>query len=213
MFDPKLNQVLSKLPPTSDWFGQTIEPIWVTNQKASEERHSAAEWFGANVEFNNETIKYIPFNSSTQYNQLIDEFISLFTSLDEPINFGALYFHEPDYTGHVYGPDSPEIRLKLTEIDSVVGYLIKRLKETHLIDKLNLIITSDHGMEASSPNKTVFLNEFVDISQFSLHGANTIKNLFLKNRNFFKLLFPREIFLINLIYFLKKVILIKFMSR
>ena len=47
-----------------------------------------------------------------------------------------------DFTGHLYGPDSPEIKAKLEEIDNILGYLIQQLNNHHLYDKLNLIITS-----------------------------------------------------------------------
>lgn len=187
MYDPTLKRMLNQASPTTaDWFGRDVEPIWTTNQKASSERRSAAEWFGANVVFANETITYIPYNSSASYNNLIDQFIALFTDPHQPINFGAVYFDEPDNTGHLYGPDSPEMHAKLTEIDNVLGYLIKRLKDSHLLDKLNLIVTSDHGMAASSSNSSVYLNQSVNIDLFEAHGANTIKNIFLKNRKLTK---------------------------
>lgn len=183
MYDPTLKLVLTESSPTTaEWFEQGVEPIWTTNQRTSSDRRSAAEWFGANVAFGNETITYIPYNSSAPGEQLIDKFISLFTAPHEPINFGAMYFDEPDNTGHLYGPDSPELHAKLAEIDNLLGYLIKRLQDSHLLDKLNLIVTSDHGMAASSPNSSVFLNQSVDVSLFEAHGANTVKNIFLKNR-------------------------------
>lgn len=187
MYDPHLKRVFNSSSPTlSDWFPAHIEPIWTTNQRASTDRRSAAEWFGANVQFSNESITYIPYNSSMPNRELIDRFIGLFTLPEDAINFGALYFDEPDATGHVYGPDSAEMAHKLAEIDQLVGYLIERLKASHLIDKLNVIITSDHGMASSSaPGSFVFLADHnVDVELFEAHGANTIKNIFLKNRKF-----------------------------
>lgn len=185
MYDPTLKRMLTQSSPTTaEWFEDGIEPIWTTNQRASSERRSAAEWFGANVVFGNETITYVPYNSSAPSERLVDEFIDLFTATHEPINFGAVYFDEPDNTGHLYGPDSIEMHDKLAEIDNLLGYLIKRLEDNHLLDKLNLIVTSDHGMAASSSNLSVFLNQTVDVSLFDAHGANTIKNIFLKNRKF-----------------------------
>lgn len=74
--------------------------------------------------------------------------------------------------------------MKLAELDKALGYLIEKLQAKHLIDRLNVIVTSDHGMEATSLEKSIFLDEFVDISLFQAYGANTIKNVFLKNSNF-----------------------------
>lgn len=100
MYDPVLNKTFSyksNQSQTIEWFGQNevAEPIWVTNQKAGENRRSAAEWVGANIVFENQNITYIPYNKSRAYKDLIDQFIDLFTCEKEPINFGALYFDQP----------------------------------------------------------------------------------------------------------------------
>lgn len=100
MYDPTLDQVFSAQSndsQTLEWYQQSkdVEPIWSSNQKAGGKRRSAAEWFGANIEFNNQSIIYIPYNSSIPYNELIDTFIRLFTDSKDPINFGAMYFDQP----------------------------------------------------------------------------------------------------------------------
>jgi len=100
MYDPILNKTFTYTMPevqTIEWFGQNklAEPIWTTNQRAGEGRRSAAEWVGANVQFNGQKIISIPYNKSTPYKDLIDTFIKLYTDEHDPINFGALYFDEP----------------------------------------------------------------------------------------------------------------------
>jgi ectonucleotide pyrophosphatase/phosphodiesterase family protein 5 len=100
MYDPTLNKTFHYTSPetqTLEWFGQNklAEPIWATNQRGGEGRRSAAEWIGANVVFNNQSILNIPFNRSTHYKDLMDRFVDLFVDADEPINFGAIYFDEP----------------------------------------------------------------------------------------------------------------------
>lgn len=84
----------------------------------------------------------------------------------------------------MHGPYSEEMSKKLMELDSIMGYLIDKLQSNHLYDKLNLIVTSDHGMEATSANRTIFLDKYVNVSLFEAHGSTTIKNIFLNNRNF-----------------------------
>ena len=59
---------------------------------------------------------------------------------ENPPEFIAMYYFEPDHTGHMYGPDSPEMREKLKELDGD----IKLLLETFGND-FNFILTSDHG--------------------------------------------------------------------
>ena len=50
---------------------------------------------------------YKAYNESVPFTDRIDTVMSWFTQ--EHLDFVALYFHEPDATGHAYGPDSQEI--------------------------------------------------------------------------------------------------------
>jgi ectonucleotide pyrophosphatase/phosphodiesterase family protein 5 len=190
MYDPALNQTFdfaSEKSQTKDWFGQNkaTEPIWYTNQKNGHGRRSAAEWVGSHIQFGQEQVLNIPYNHSTPFNALIDQFIRLFTSNreeEEPINFGALYFDEPDHTGHLYGPYSPQMAAKLQEMDQTLGYLIAQLKEHHLFDKLNLIVTSDHGMEQISEETVIFLDKHIDTNLFSAYGSRACWSIFVKKQ-------------------------------
>ena len=103
MYDPTLKKTFSshhRETHTVEWFGQNrnIEPIWATNQKAGDNRRSAAEWVGSDLVFANQSIIHVPFNHSTPYKEYIDEFVGLFVDPSGPINFGALYFDEPGWS-------------------------------------------------------------------------------------------------------------------
>jgi ectonucleotide pyrophosphatase/phosphodiesterase family protein 5 len=86
-----------------------------------------------------------------------------------------------DHTGHVYGPESEEMKNKLIELDNHLGYLIDQLKTNHLFDKLNIIITSDHGMQSILNKEPIFLDKYVNSSLFDAYGTSTTLNVFLKN--------------------------------
>jgi predicted AlkP superfamily pyrophosphatase or phosphodiesterase len=204
MYDPILKkkfEATSRKSQSIEWFTQNkqVEPIWATNQKAGENRRSAAEWIGSNMVFNKQKIIDIPYNASTSFTELIDQFIGFFTHPKKPINFGAIYFNEPDLTGHSHGPYSEEMRKKLIELDNVLGYLIDRLQSNNLYDKLNLIVTSDHGMEATSLDRIVVLEEFINLTLIDVFGSATIRSIFLKNRNRYNLFRILIIFLLALI--------------
>ena len=49
-------------------------------------------------------------------------------------------------TGHKYGPDSAERRAMVAQVDRTVGYLRERIRDYGLEERLNVIITADHGM-------------------------------------------------------------------
>lgn len=191
MYDPTLNATYDVSVTDSlkefKWYGQNniTEPIWITNQKKGESRLSAAEWIGSDVKIHDQQIISIPYNRSRPYKEIIDEFISLFTRETKPINFGAIYFDEPDHTGHLYGPYSEEIKQKLIFCDQTLGYLIQQLKDHHLYEKLNLIVTSDHGMEKIGKNTTIFLDQYTNVNLFNAYGSRSLYNLFIKDCMFF----------------------------
>jgi predicted AlkP superfamily pyrophosphatase or phosphodiesterase len=185
IYDPVLNKTFSYTSPdsqTHEWFGQNplAEPIWATNQRAGGNRLSVAEWVGANVIFNSQHIINIPYNKSTPYKDLIDRFIHYFIAKDQPVNFGALYFDEPDHTGHLYGPYSQEMKDKLQELDKELGYMLDQLETHGLFDRLNLIITSDHGMDTISSKTSIFLDSHIDTDLFNAYGSRACYSLFVK---------------------------------
>ena len=58
---------------------------------------------------------------------------------DAPPHFVALYFEEPDTTGHEYGRSSQQYLDAVENTDkNVVGFLLKRLNESHLLDKVGV---------------------------------------------------------------------------
>lgn len=187
MFDPILNQTFTYTNPASqtlDWFGQNrqAEPVWATNQRAGGGRLSAAEWIGSNLIFNDQKVLNIPYNRSTPHKDLVDRFVEFFTDSEKPVNFGALYFDEPDHTGHMYGPYSQEIRAKLAELDNLLGYMLDQFESHGLSDRLNLVITSDHGMEQFSSNTTIYLDSHIDTELFNSYGSRACYVLFVKKR-------------------------------
>lgn len=74
---------------------------------------------------------------------------------DEDLDFVSLYFGEPDSTGHLYGPDSPQRREMVEQVDRTVGYIRRSADRHGLSDLLNIIITADHGMSSVHRQGTV----------------------------------------------------------
>jgi len=186
MYDRKLNKEFSTKndsTQTYEWYGQNnaTEPIWIANQKAGKGRKSAAEWVGAGVSFDDESAIFIPYNNTKPYRKLINQFIELFTRDDEPINFGAIYFDEPDHTGHLYGPYSKQMKEKLQYVDATLGYFLNQLKKNNLFQETNLIVTSDHGMEEISEKTAIFLDNHIDTNLFDAFGSRACYSLFVKN--------------------------------
>ena len=69
-----------------------------------------------------------------------------------------------DFVGHRYGPDSPELRVTLGEMDRQLARLLAAL-EAQVGDSYLLALTADHGMpsEPRSPDRRHFVPDIVDL--------------------------------------------------
>ncbi|MGH9598486.1 MAG: ectonucleotide pyrophosphatase/phosphodiesterase [Terracidiphilus sp.] len=83
-------------------------------------------------------------------------------------HFIAVYFSEPDHTGHEYGPDAPETSAEVRRMDAVVGELKAGLDKTRL--PIDLVVVSDHGM-AKTEGGWITLDQFANLSGFETDGA------------------------------------------
>ena len=77
-----------------------------------------------------------------------------------PPNFVAVYFEEPDTTCHHEGWS--ELSEAIQRVDKTVGLIVEGLKRHELLDKVNIIITADHGMSNTSCDKVIDLDQYVD---------------------------------------------------
>lgn len=94
------------------------------------------------------------YKNETAWKENVDKVMGWFTY--EDLDFISLYFGEPDGTGHRYGPDSPQRREMVKQVDRTVGYIRHSAEQHGLTDRLNIIITADHGMS------TVYRRGMVD---------------------------------------------------
>lgn len=75
----------------------------------------------------------------------------------------TLYFHEPDHSGHVYGPASTQVITALENVDKQLQDLLNGIKSRQLENKVNIVVVSDHGMTSLSREKIVFLDDYIDM--------------------------------------------------
>lgn len=85
---------------------------------------------------------------------------------EEDFNLVTLYYGEPDNVGHRKGPDHEDRKKIIQQIDRTIGYLVEAIRRHHLTDKLNVIITSDHGMTTVKKRPQVdeiILNKYLNL--------------------------------------------------
>ncbi|CAL1538027.1 unnamed protein product [Lymnaea stagnalis] len=159
------------------------EPIWVTNQIQKEHgRSGSIMWWGSenSVKWVKPTFQ-MPYDDMVAFEKRIDTIIQLFNS-EYPINLGLVYFPEPDHTAHIYGPNSDEVVKQILNADHIIGYLLKKLEDSDLLDDLNIIITSDHGFTNISKDTVINLDNIIDSSHYDLltHGPMSAVSIFPK---------------------------------
>ncbi|KAG2167387.1 hypothetical protein VTO58DRAFT_100792 [Aureobasidium pullulans] len=76
----------------------------------------------------------------------------------------AAYVPDVDRDGHLYGPNSTEIRSTISSVDSMLGELFSGLEQRNLTDIVNIVIVSDHGMATTSTSRLVQLDDIIDMS-------------------------------------------------
>ncbi|XP_069511306.1 ectonucleotide pyrophosphatase/phosphodiesterase family member 7 [Ambystoma mexicanum] len=144
-----------KLPyyPTqgiSSWWDNGSLPIWITAQRQGLKTGSLF-FPGGNATYRGEVVNVKKVESpshkwgnETEWQDNVETVMKWFTKDD--LDFVALYFGEPDTTGHKYGPESPERKEMVKQLDRILGHLRSRIAHYGLASQLNLILTADHGM-------------------------------------------------------------------
>lgn len=106
---------------------------------------------------------YYEFNGKVPYRKRVDEVINwMKLPFDKRPHFITSYFEATDVYGHKYGPDSHEINFAIAQLDSILGYYFKKLKEINLLDSTNIIVVSDHGMTNVSTKKVINIENMLD---------------------------------------------------
>ena len=146
---------------TSAWWGG--EPIWITAEKAGMPT-APFFWPGSEAEIQGvRPTRWQPYDEAVPVTKRVD---TLLAWLGEPETtrprFATLYVETLDNAGHRTGPDSVEMRDALREVDAAIGRLIDGLAARALLDEVNLIITSDHGLATVAQGNTVAIEEMVD---------------------------------------------------
>lgn len=75
--------------------------------------------------------------------QLLDQVLQVFRK--ERPNVVVMNLGSADYTGHTFGPETPQYRQTLEFLDSLIGDLLRTLDEMQLRERTTVIVSADHG--------------------------------------------------------------------
>ncbi|OWF48846.1 bis(5'-adenosyl)-triphosphatase enpp4-like [Mizuhopecten yessoensis] len=180
MYDPEFGEFFTMRSRETKWWDGG-EPLWITARRQGLSSGTMF-WPGSEVEIQGiHANKWYNYNESITFDQRIDIVIDMLKN--DKYNFVTTYFHEPDRTGHRYGPDSQEVVDKITEMDELLGTILDKLIKNGLQDKVNFILTSDHGMaEVDYDNKLVEIYDLVNKSLVNITvGSGPIMHVIPEN--------------------------------
>lgn len=150
------------------------EPIWVTAEMQGL-RSASFFWVGSEAPVMGIRPTYWKrYDHSTPYKSRLDTVIS-WLQLPEEVRPRLIlwYIDQPDGVGHYAGPHGEETRYVIMHLDSLLGIFLTQIEELPISDKINIIVTSDHGMGATSDERVVVMENHINTAWFSeIQGYN-----------------------------------------
>ena len=148
------------------------EPIWTQLEKQGR-KTAPLLWPGSEA-----PIGGVMPSRWVQYQQDLtdDQRIALVADLFEKPeaewpDFTTMYWHHVDTVSHRAGPEDPETRAAVEAVDAALGRLRARL-ESLGVDNLNVIVVSDHGMSQLSPERVIYLEDYIDLASVETYDSN-----------------------------------------
>ncbi|XP_016089328.1 bis(5'-adenosyl)-triphosphatase enpp4-like [Sinocyclocheilus grahami] len=166
MYDPVSKKTFSIQNDSDPFWWNEATPIWVSVEESGY-KAAAAMWPGTDVNIQNHTLKYqFEYDPKVTFQDRLGNLTQWMTT-DKSVKFAALYWEEPDRSGHMYGPENTtEMSRVLKEVDGHIGFLMEQLNKTGLWGKINVIITSDHGMAQCSQEHLIKLDGCISPSSY-----------------------------------------------
>ena len=136
------------------------EPLWVA---AVKQQMVAASYFWVGSEADVQGIRphyWFRYDGATPNSQKVRQVLDWFRlPPKERPHLVTLYFPQVDKIGHYFGPNSREIRESVLDLDRSLKVLFEGLENLDI--DVNVIVVSDHGMEESPPDKTIYLSDYI----------------------------------------------------
>ncbi|QKK01241.1 MAG: alkaline phosphatase family protein [Pseudomonadota bacterium] len=150
------------------WY-QGGEPIWVT---AERQRLITATYFWPGSEACIGRVRptyWKPYDGRVAHAERIDQILDwLDLPPDQRPAFLTLYFSAVDSAGHRGGPLSEMTRAAVADVDGHLGDLLDALEADNRLDAINIIVVSDHGMSDVDTQRSILLNELIDLTGLNI---------------------------------------------
>ncbi|KAL9043914.1 MAG: hypothetical protein Q9214_002913 [Letrouitia sp. 1 TL-2023] len=147
------------------------EPLWVTAEKQNVTT-AIHMWPGSEAHISLLEPTFLDkFNGTEELSRKVDRVLELIDTpgveggpaISSRPQFIAAYVPVVDADGHLYGPNSTEIRNTIKNVDSMLYDLFKGLDQRNLTKIVNIVVVSDHGMATTSINRLIQLDDIIDL--------------------------------------------------
>lgn len=172
MYDPQFDALFwigEESEPARDGRWYEGEPIWVTAEKQGQVS-ATMFWPGADAEIQGIRPTYWSYYDGTVPNE--DRVNTVLSWLDLPDDqrptFITLYFSDTDTWGHEYGPEATQLDSVIQALDATIDMLLDSLSVRQYLGKINLIVTSDHGMTDVSRDRVIFLDDYINLEDVTV---------------------------------------------
>ena len=169
MWDPDLGANFTLGTKDARWWGG--EPVWQTAERQGV-RAATFFWPGSDVP-GKEASRFREYDAEVPYEDRVDQVLAWLAGPDPP-RVVTLYFEEPDHQGHLHGPYAPETSAAARRVDAAVGRLVGGLERLGFLEEIDLVVTSDHGMAETAPERTIYLGNCSDRVNYNVTDLSPV---------------------------------------
>ncbi|WP_161891233.1 alkaline phosphatase family protein [Pontibacter russatus] len=165
------------------WYGGV--PLWVL---AEQQQMLTASYYWVGSEAPIKGIRptyYYLYNEDAAFEDRVETVVDWLQLPEEKRpHLITFYLPEVDHAGHDFGPDAPETKTAVQQLDANILKLTEAVATTGL--PVNFIFVSDHGMTQIDTENTLPLPAAVDTAKFIVSGGGMVVELHAKDRNAIK---------------------------
>jgi len=155
------------------WWGG--EPLWVTVERQGQIA-ATMFWPGSDEEIaGDRPTFYARFDGKLPNAARVDRLLEWLRQPEATRpTFLTVYFSAIDSVGHDDGPEAVELAQGAKDVDAAIGRLVAGVEALGLSARANYVIVSDHGMAALSRDRTIVLDDYLDVSTIDIVDISPI---------------------------------------
>ncbi|KAM4732694.1 glycerophosphocholine cholinephosphodiesterase ENPP6 isoform 2-T2 [Anableps anableps] len=169
------------------WNGS--EPLWVTMQNLGKKVFMYF-WPGCEVEILSVHPAFCEeYVNSPSEEDLMQSMTSALAALSSgQADMAAVYYEKIDVEGHHFGPESPQVKAAVRQLDLTMQILNQKIRDSNMVNQLNVLLFSDHGMtKIQWMEKVIELDKYINMSDIvKIMDRGPVVSLWPKNTTYQK---------------------------